>query len=131
MNVMRFIIAAVVVFGFIFGLEWYVHGQLLMGMYEETAHVWRPEGEALMHYMLASQMGFSFVLAYIFTRNYEGRGLPEGIRFGILFGLLIGFLELGTYAYLPISLTLVLYWVGTAIVKGVGAGILLALIYKD
>jgi hypothetical protein len=131
MNTKRFIISSILVFIFVFAFDFVVHGILLKDAYGQTAHLWRPEAEMKMPFMVMSQVSFSLVIAFLFTRNYEGKGIGEGLRFGLLIGLLIGALQLGTYCYMPIPLCLTLFWVAAETVRGLGAGIVLALSYKN
>ena len=130
MNVPRFIISSIVVFVFVFLFEFLFHGVFLTGLYEETTHLWRPVGERNMAFILMSQIFFSFIAVFIFTRNVEGKGICEGFRFGLYLGLVLGSLQLATYFYLPIPLTLTLGWVAAGVLKGLGSGIVSSLIYK-
>jgi len=130
MNIKKLIIPIIAVFVFIFGYEYVVHGVLLKGAYEETAQLWRTAGEYKMLYMLISQISFAVIVAYIFTLKHENKGIGEGIRYGLYIGLILGSVQIATYSYMPISLTLMMSWVVVSILKGVGSGIVLALTYK-
>ena len=131
MNVPRFIISSIAVFVFVFLFEFLFHTLLLKDLYDQTAHLWRPEGEHKMAFVLMSQIFFSFIVVFIFTRNAEGKGICEGFRFGLYLGLVLGSLQLATYCYLPIPLTLTLGWVAAGILKGLGSGIISSLIYRS
>lgn len=96
----------------------------------QTAQLWRPEADYKMIVMVMSQLGFSAALAYIFTLNYEGKGIGEGIRFGLYIGMLLGAIEFGKYSYMPIPLMLMLSWVLAALLIGLGSGVVLSLVYK-
>lgn len=130
MNVKRYVIAVIAVFIFVFLYEYLLHGMLLTDLYEQTKNLWRPENEHNMAFIIASQLGFAIMMTYIFTCNYEAKGIGEGVRYGLYIGLLLGAIDLGTYCYMPIPLTLTLSWVGGSIVKGLGSGVVLALTYK-
>jgi len=131
MNTRRYIIASICVFVFVFVFEFIVHAILLMGVYEETAHLWRPQGGIYMLFMTLSQLSFAFVMAFIFTRHFENKGIKEGVRFGLYMGLLLATPEIGTYCYMPIPLYLTIAWVLAAIGKGVGSGIVLSRVYRS
>ncbi len=131
MNTKRCILATIAVFVFVFVSDFLIHGQLLKDIYEQTAHLWRPQSEHNMAFMLASQILFSLVITVIFSRHYEAKGIGEGFRFGLLIGLLLGTIQLGTYCYMPIPLSLTLSWVAASLVKGLGSGLALALTYKN
>ena len=47
MNMKCFALAATGAFIFVFLYEFFVHGFLMMGLYEQTASVWRPQSGAL------------------------------------------------------------------------------------
>jgi len=130
MNKQRYVISLFVVFVFVSLYEFLVHGFLLKGIYTQTAALWRPEGEGNMLFIFASQFGFSAVLAYIFTLNYEGKGIGEVVRFGLYIGMLLGSIVIGTYCYMPIPMVLMLSWVLASLLKGLGSGVILSLVYK-
>ena len=77
-----------------------------------------------------SEFGFSAVLTYIFTLNYEGKGIGEGVRFGLCIGMLLGAIEIGKYSYMPVPIILMLSWVLAALLTGLGSGVILSLVYK-
>ncbi len=130
MNKKRYVISLFVVFFFVFLYEFLVHWFLLKDIYTQTAQFWRPEEEMNMLFMFMSQLGFSAVIAYIFTLHYEGKGIGEGIRFGLCMGLLLGSIDIATYAYMPIPMVLTLSWVLASLLKGLGSGVILSLVYE-
>lgn len=132
MSKKRFILASVAAFIFIFVFEWVLHGMLLMPTYEATADTWRMDHSGyFMSFMMGSQLLQALALAFFFTRHYEGKGLGEGVRFGLYAGIFLAAVELGAYCYLPVPLGLVLAWMGGALVKCIGVGAALALVYKN
>ena len=130
MNIKRFIISSIAVFVFVFLFEWLFHGVILKGIYDQTAQLWRPEGEHKMVYLFLGQICFSVIAAFIFTRNYEGKGIGEGLRYGLYVGLVLGSVQLATYCYMPIPLVLTLGWVAAGMLKGLGSGIVSSLVYR-
>ena len=130
MNKKRYVISLFVVFVFVFLYEFLVHWFLLKDIYTQTAQLWRPEEEMNMFFMFMSQIGFSAVIAYIFTLHYEDKGIGEGIRFGLCMGLLLGSIDIATYAYMPVPMVLTLSWVLASLLKGLGSGVVLSLVYK-
>ena len=130
MNKKRYVISLFVVFVFVFLYEFLVHWFLLKDVYTQTAQLWRPEEEMNMFFMFISQLGFSAVIAYIFTLHYEDKGIGEGIRFGLCMGLLLGSIDIATYAYMPIPMVLTLSWVLASLLKGLGSGVVVSLVYK-
>ncbi len=131
MNVQRFVFAVIGAFIFVFAFEFLWHGFLMMGMYEATSSVWRPEEEAKMGYIFASQLLFAVVFAYIYTLIGKHIACKRVIAFGFFAGLLLAVPELGTYCYLPIPLTISLMWMLAGFLKCLGAGMTIAAIYKE
>lgn len=130
MNKQRYVISVLATFVFVFLYDFLVHGFLLKDFYAQTAQLWRSEEEYKMPVMLMSEFGFSAVLAYIFTLNYEGKGIGEGVRFGLCIGMLLGAIEIGKYSYMPVPIILMLSWVLAALLTGLGSGVVLSLVYR-
>ena len=130
MNTKRFILAVIGAFAFVFVFEMLWHGFAMKGMYDATASVWRPEEEHQMIYIFASQFLFAAVLAYIYTVVGSHLSCKRGIAFGFFAGLLLATVDLGSYCYLPIPLSITLMWMAASILKGLGSGVIIALIYK-
>jgi hypothetical protein len=130
-NCKRFFAASIAVFIFVWAFELLLHGKLLTGMYMETMNLWRPEDEMKMPFLFASQMFFSIFVVWLFTRHYEAKGIAEGCRYGLWVGLILGSLPLAVYCYMPIPLTMVIAWVTGEFLKGLGAGIVTSLVYRN
>ena len=131
MNTKRFALATIGAFFFVMIFEMLWHGFLMKGMYDATSSVWRPEDAHYMQYMFASQFLFAGVLAYIYTIIGKHISCKHGVAFGFFAGLLLAMPQLGTYCYLPIPLTISLMWMLASVLKGLGAGVVIAAIYKN
>ena len=133
MNCKRFAICTLIGFAFIFIFDFIVHGILLAPMYAETANLWRTleEMENFRNYALLSQLALTVVLAFIFTRHFEGKGIKEGIRFGSMLGVLMGIGAFGMYPYMPIPMELALAWFVSSFVEITLLGVIFSLIYKN
>lgn len=131
-NIPRFLIAAIVGFAFLFGFDYLVHHKLLMDIYIQTTDLWRPEDQMVnfMPYMFVYQALLVVLIGFIYTRNHEGKGLCEGIRFGLPIGLLLALLNGAAYLWMPIPQTLALGWAGAGLGTGLGIGIIFSLLYK-
>lgn len=131
-NKPKFLLTVLATFVFIFLFSWLYHGQLLMGVYEQHAHVWRPmeEMQNFMAFCLAQKILIALFSVWLFIGGYEGKGLGEGLRFGLVLGLLIGVLHFGGYIFLPISLDLALLWLLGGVLEGIGIGLIAALLYR-
>jgi hypothetical protein len=131
-NIPRFLLSTLIGFAFIFGSDFVIHQKLLMDMYIETKELWRPHEtmQEFFPYMLAAQLLFAAIPAYIYTRNHEGKGIMEGVRFGIPLGLLFAVTMAASYVWLPISATLAGSWGAAGFVQGLGLGIIYSITYK-
>ena len=130
-NCKRWAACVVAVFAFVFLFEWVLHGNLLKTIYESTPELWRGHDEHQMWAYILGTAVYALAICCIFTKNFEGKGIGEGLRFGLMMGVLVGSIQIATFCYMPISLTRMLAWVGAEVVKGLGAGVLLSLIYKN
>jgi len=121
------LMAALIMFLF----ESFWHGQYLMPFYETTHNLWRPmaEMQALSGWYAVVLVAMGVILSIIFSKNYECRGLPEGVRFGFYMGLLLGVTHFCAYVHMPISINLASLWFFGWIIEGVLAGITLSLTY--
>ncbi|MCG8325643.1 MAG: hypothetical protein MI673_09005 [Thiotrichales bacterium] len=71
------------------------------------------------------------ILTFIYTCIHQYPSDKRGIRFGLLAGLFMGMPALGSYAHLPIPLTISLLWMLDAILAGLGAGMVIAAVYRE
>ena len=130
MKMKRFGFAAIGAFIFVFLYELLVHGFLMMGLYEQTASVWRPQEESNMAVMILSQFLFGAALAFFYPivgPDTEGK---KAIPFGIGLGLVMAVPEIGTFCYLPIPLTISLLWALSEFVKALVSTYIVAKIYN-
>lgn len=130
MNTKRFALAALGAFVFIFLFEMLWHAFLMKGLYESTMHIWRPQQEANMAFSFGSQILFSLVFTFAYTK--VGHHLPckRGVAFGLFVGLLLGIPAIAAYCYLPVPLTIPLLWCVAEVLKCIGAGVIVAHTYK-
>lgn len=130
-HMIRFPLCVLAGFGFIFLWGFILHGQILVGLYERTAGLWRPPQNMSMSLMLLYQFMTAAASAFIFTRHYESRGIREGVRFGVLLGLLMAVLLGGPYIWTPVPGALGFGWLIGGFAQGLGLGIIFSLIYKN
>jgi|TARA_B100002003_G_scaffold229723_1_gene239288 tetrahydromethanopterin S-methyltransferase subunit G len=130
-DIKRYCFSFVAVFAFIFLSDYLCHEFLLAEMYEKTRELWRAKDEHIMIFIWLEELGFAAVMAFIFTRHYEDKGVMEGLRYGLYIGLLLAALNFGTYGYMPIPLVLTFSWMAISIVNGLVAGLILALVYRE
>jgi hypothetical protein len=72
-NLKRWGIASLAAFVVIFVIDFIAHGRLLMGLYNQTASVWRPQVNAhkMMWLMTLGQICFAMIFTFIYTKGYE------------------------------------------------------------
>lgn len=129
----RFVMMCLAGFVFVFVFDYLIHGIILKAEYKDTSIFWRNPSDMKIYFPMAAmlQLMSVFVLGYIFTRNFEEKGVREGVRFGLTLGLLVGICSFSMYAYMPITLTLALSWLTSSILEVIGLGVIFALLYKN
>ncbi len=130
MNIKTMLICLFSCFVFVFAYDFIVHGYLLMETYQQTPHLWRGEEDCNMWMMVISQLLFSGVLTYIYCNEFTKTGLAAGARFGLHVGLILATLDLGKYAYMPISFGLAASWAVSSIIGAIGGCVVIALAYE-
>lgn len=136
MNVKRWLLASLAVLVVIAAFEFVINNVLLMGIYEQTASVWRPMPEIQSRIWLfwVVYIIFAPIFSFTYTKGYESAksGLGQGLRFGLYIGLLLApITSLGWYAVLPIPAMLAAYWFAGTLVECLAAGITVGLIYRS
>ena len=121
------LLAAMVMYLF----EGFWHGTYLASLYDQTKALWRPfaDMQALGSQIAIFTVVFGVVLSFIFAKNYEGKGVGEGVRYGFYVGILLGLKQAAAYFYMPISMHLATLWFFGWIIEGVLVGITLALTF--
>ena len=133
MNTKKWVIASLVIFVADQILSYLFHGVFMSGVYEQTAHLWRPleEMNRMMWMGWVSGLVWSFLFVYIFAKGYENKGIIEGVRFGALIGVFFGLpMSLGTYISMPITGGIATAWFIYTVVDTIILGILAAVLYK-
>ena len=133
MNTKKWVIASLVIFVVDQVLSILFHSVIMIGVYEATAHLWRPMEEMgrLMWMGWVSGLIWSFLFVFVFAKGYEGKGLLEGVRFGLLIGVFFGLpMSLGTYMSMPITGGIATAWLIYTVVDTIILGILAAVLYK-
>lgn len=130
MNMKRFLIATLGAFVFVFLYEFIAHGFLMMGLYEQTAEVWRPQDESNMQVLLASQLLFAAAVAFFYPIVGLDAECKKAIPFGVGLGLVMAMPQIGTYAYLPVPITISLSWALISFVEALVASYIVSRIYN-
>lgn len=136
MNVKRWLFASIAALVVIAVFEYTINNILLMGIYEQTASVWRPmtEIQPRMWLFWVVYLIFAPVFSFIYAKGYEPAksGPGQGLRFGFYIGLLLApVTSLGWYAVLPIPALLAAYWFAGTFAECLAAGIAVGLVYRS
>lgn len=136
MNVKRWLYASLAVLVVVAVLQLIINSFLLMGIYEQTATVWRPfpEIERMTWVFWLGYLVFAPFFALIYIKGYEpGKpGLGQGLRYGLYMGVALTVMQnLVWYAVLPIPFALSFYWFLGGMVESIVAGASVGLIYKS
>lgn len=129
MNIKSFVLAAVGVFLFVFIFEFLVHGVLMMGLYEQTSEVWRPQEESSMVVMFLSQLLFGAALAFFYPIVGSDTECKKARPFGFGLGLVMAMPQIATYCYLPIPFIISLLWALISFTKALCGTLIAAKIY--
>ena len=117
-------------FVFVFLFEFLVHGFLMMGMYEATMSVWRPQAESNMPIMLLSQFLFAMAVAFFYPIVGPDNECKKAVPFGFGLGLVMAMPQLASYSYLPISISISLAWAAASFVKAFGSTFVIAKVFN-
>ena len=127
----KFILAVLAVFVSWEILDYLIHSVILMGIYEATASLWRPQGEMKMGLMIVVTLLSALFFVWIYYKLIS-KSLNNGLLFGLFYGLATGIpMGYGTYSVMPIPYALALGWFLGALVESVVAGLLVGLIIKE
>ena len=130
--VKRIILAILAVFVAWSMLDFVLHGLLLQSTYEATANLWRPMDQINMPLLYFVTLVFTTCFVLIYSFFIEQKSLKNGIRFGVLFGLATGIsMGFGSYAYMPIPLTLAFSWFIGSWLEAIVAGAIVGAIIKN
>lgn len=128
LNLGRFLLATVAVFITTFVYDLVVHGHLLVDTYKDTL-MSVGSGTISIDFSLVMKLLTLMVVTFIFTRNYEGKGIGEGVRFGLMIGLLVGLVLVGSHIGLATIKTVGLVWIIDSMINGIVVGVTLSLVY--
>lgn len=133
MNIKRFFLAAVVLFIFMFVYESFVHGYLLMSLYEKTPNIWRnyPQMKAYLLFNYGIMALLSLWITFIFAKIFSSSGWKNGLRFGFYLGIFSGLQAAGAYYYLPISWILAMAWFVFGVIESTLGGMLVGIFYRE
>lgn len=132
MNIKRFLIAYLAVFGFIFIFDWLFHGLLLADLYKQTGMHWRDKDEMIkmLPLMVCGQGIIALVVCLVFANANKLRSTLEGLKLGAILSLFFIGDILIRYAVEPLPIELVQLWIAGMLVEFTLAGLITAKVYR-
>ncbi|MES2504280.1 MAG: hypothetical protein V4534_05315 [Myxococcota bacterium] len=131
MNLGKVILSVICIMVLWFGLDSVFHGIILAGLYEQTAHLWRPLAE--MDHVQGTV--FMAIYALLFVLFYQTmvrpKNLAQGLKFGCWYGVICGFAMGGMYLFMPIPLHLAFGWFICTWLESVIAGLVVGYFLKN
>lgn len=124
------VIGGLAAFVFVFAFEFLVHGFLMMGMYEATMSVWRPQAESNMAVMMLSQFLFAMAVAFFYPIVGPDKECKKAVPFGFGLGLVMAMPQIASYSYLPIPISISLAWAAASFVKAFGSAFVIAKVFN-
>ena len=124
------VLSGLAAFIFVFLFEFLVHGFLMMGMYEATMNVWRPQAESNMVVMFLSQFLFAMAIAFFYPIVGPDKECKKAGPFGFGLGLVMAMPQIASYSYLPIPISISLAWAAASFVKAFGSAFIVAKVFN-
>ncbi len=125
-------IATVAIYVAWFILDYLIHGVLLQGTYEATAHLWRPMEEMKNGVMVVVGLIAALTLAYVYITMVGQKSMANAVKYGLILGVGWGVsVGYGSYAVMPIPYSLALTWFLGTVVEMAVAGAILGLVVKE
>jgi len=125
-------LAVLAIFFAVSFLDFILNGVLLASTYEATSNLWRPMSEVSFTLVFTITLAVSTCFVTMYTLLIEKKSLAAGLRFGCLFGLAVGiYLGFGSYAYMPIPISLAISWLVGSVIEMTVAGALVGIIVRE
>jgi hypothetical protein len=110
-------------------LNMIVYG-LVLGSAFSSLPVWRADMQSLQWIYIVIALVGSFFFTFIFSKGYEGKGIPEGIRYGLYIGIWLSVgMAYGTYGMVAVPYHLTLEWFILGVLTYIVMGIVASLVY--
>lgn len=127
---LRIVSGGLAAFIFVFVFEFFVHGFLMMGMYEATMAAWRPQAESNMAVMMLSQFLFAMAVAFFYPIIGPDPQCKRAIPFAIGLGLVMAMPQIASYSYLPIPISISLAWAMASFFKSFGSVLIVSKVFN-
>lgn len=132
LNLPRFVLAVVLIYLAMWAMAGLLHQMIFPDVAKQLSGLMREgfAGSVFFYWQLVGYLVLVVFFALIFTYGYEGRGLPEGVRYGILMGVLLGAADFVWMIGFPVSLGNAFLFFLTDVIMWTVAGIILAIFYR-
>ena len=114
-----------------FVMDYVIHSMILMNMYQETMHLWRPMAEINHVYCVLALLIYALLFVLFYAYMIKPKDCHQGLKFGCWYGLLSGFGMAMSYLYMPIPGALACGWFFGAWAEGIAGGAVLGWLMKD
>jgi len=126
-------IGFIVVYIFMQLSDFIIHGVLLNSTYEAIRSavpgLYRGAEDQKIWIFFVLGLFFSYFFVYIFSKGYEGKGMPEGLRYGFYISLMTALpAAFAEFAMHPIPVVLSIEWFCFDVVKLLIAGMIAAMV---
>ena len=128
----KLIIGTVSVWVVWFIMDFIIHGNLLMPLYDQTASLWRPQAEMKMGLGIAVGLICAGAFSAVYVLMISPKSMQAALKYAGLIGITwgVGF-GLGNYSYMPVPLSLAAYWFLAIFIESLAAGAILGFLVKD
>ena len=112
--------------------DFVIHGIFLAAEYAATGQLWIPPADMNPLYNNAILLIISIVFVGMYCRFVSQKSIHRAVRFGLAVGLLTGVgFGLGSYGWMPITLTIAISWFVAQLLKFAIAGGIAGYFVKD
>ena len=127
----RVLLAILLVYLAMFGMDYVIHQVILSDAYAATAWIWRPMEEMKLGLIQIVSLIAISAFALIYVLWIKEHSIKSGLKYGLLFGLAGGVsMGYGTFSVMPIPYFMAFTWCWGTVVKWTVAGLIAGLVIK-
>ena len=113
-----------------FVMDFIVHGNVLIGLYIESASLWRPMEDMSLGLNIAFLLTYCGLFVGIYDQLVANKSAKAGLKYGVLIGAIVGVSMASSVTYQPIPQALAVSWLVAMILESAIAGYVLGKIFK-
>jgi hypothetical protein len=132
MNPKRLLFTVLAAFAVIFVTDFLIHGVWLAKDYQQTAALWRTEGEMnrRIAWMFFAQFLCALTFVLIWAQGFPGRSIGTAVGFALLIGLFQQVWAIVDYVVIPMPGSIAAKWFFSGLAQAVLLGIVTASVYR-